>query len=495
MMNRQSRFGSAISTLAIAAVISGCAIGQNNRESIFGAKVDRSNIGLAMRAQAELERQNYAAAVDLAERAVANTPSDAGFRALLGNAYFAAGRFASAEAAYLDSLTLFENQPQTILKLALVQIAQGKNGQALGLLDAARSALPVSDYGLAIALAGRPDSAVVILNEAARKSGADGQVRQNLALAYALSGDWTMARVVAAQDVPPDQLDGRIQQWMAMATPSRPSDQVAALTGVTPSADPGQPQRLALRGVPMNEALAQLSAPQVQPEAEFRPVVADIPATAPIAYPEPQPGAQIAAVAPVTYPEPQPLAQVAYAEPAVAEAVQELIRPVPVNPQPKPEQAETKPPVALAKAAPKLPTRFDEAPKPASYVAITDEVRKSAQAKRSVPANRSNAASRSPNRSSAANRSNAVVQLGAYSSPDRVATAWETLTRRYPVLAEYTPVRARFDGPNGTVWRLSIKGFATQQEARQRCVALQNRGASCFVRSVAGDAPVQLASR
>jgi Flp pilus assembly protein TadD len=480
MMNRPSRFGTAISTLAVAAMISGCAIGQNNRESIFGAKVDRSNIGLAMRAQAELERQNYAAAVNLAERAVENTPSDAGFRALLGNAYFAAGRFASAEAAYLDSLTLFENQPQTVLKLALVQIAQGKNGQAIGLLDAARSVLSASDYGLAIALAGRPDAAVIVLNEAARKSGADGQVRQNLALAYALSGDWTMARVVAAQDVPPDQLDSRIQQWMAMATPGSPSDQVAALTGVTPSADPGQPQRLALRGVPVNEALAQLVAPQAQPEVEFRPMLAEIPATAPIAYPEPQPGVQMAAAAPVVY-----------YEPAVAEAVQELIQPAPLTEQPTAENAETKPQVALADAAPKLPTRFEEAPKPASFVTITDEVRKTAQATRRAPANSSNTA----NRSSAPNRSNAVVQLGAYSSPDRVTAAWETLTRRYPVLAEYTPVRARFDGPTGTVWRLSIKGFASQQEARQRCSALQSRGASCFVRTVAGDSPVQIASR
>ena len=41
-------------------------------------------------------------AIDLAERAVAKTPDDAGFRALLGNAYFAGGRFASAEAAYKD---------------------------------------------------------------------------------------------------------------------------------------------------------------------------------------------------------------------------------------------------------------------------------------------------------------------------------------------------------------------------------------------------------
>jgi len=45
------------------------------------------------------------------------------------------------------------------------------------------------------------------------------------------------------------------------------------------------------------------------------------------------------------------------------------------------------------------------------------------------------------------------------------------------------------------VWRLSIKGFASQNEARDRCERLQSRGGSCFVRAAAGDSPVQFASR
>ena len=104
-----------------------------------------------------------------------------------------------------------------------------------------------SDYGLALALAGRPADAIAVLNSAARQTGADARVRQNLALAYAFAGDWTQARTIAAQDVPADKLDARIQQWMQMAKPAHASDQVAALTGVTPAAsDPGQPVRLAL---------------------------------------------------------------------------------------------------------------------------------------------------------------------------------------------------------------------------------------------------------
>ena len=41
------------------------------------------------------------------------------------------------------------------------------------------------------------------------------------ALAYALQGEWTMAKTVAAQDIPADQVDARVQQWMAFAKPTR----------------------------------------------------------------------------------------------------------------------------------------------------------------------------------------------------------------------------------------------------------------------------------
>ena len=44
-------------------------------------------------------------------------------------------------------------------------------------------------------------------------------VRQNLAYAYALAGNWRAARVMAAEDVPADQLDARLAQWAASAAP------------------------------------------------------------------------------------------------------------------------------------------------------------------------------------------------------------------------------------------------------------------------------------
>ncbi len=94
-----------------------------------------------------------------------------------------------------------------------------------------------------------------------------------------------------------------------------------------------------------------------------------------------------------------------------------------------------------------------------------------------------------------AGNSSAVVQLGAFGSAERVAAAWNVAAHRFGSLKGYTPVSARFTSPKGTVYRLSVKGFSSDREARLVCGAVRNAGGTCFVRDVAGDRPVQLASR
>ncbi len=92
-------------------------------------------------------------------------------------------------------------------------------------------------------------------------------------------------------------------------------------------------------------------------------------------------------------------------------------------------------------------------------------------------------------------RSGVVVQLGAYATPAGVQSGWTTVSRRHPKLKNYVPASARFAGPRGTVYRLSIKGFETDREARLTCEQLKRSGAACFVRSTAGDEAVRFASR
>jgi Flp pilus assembly protein TadD len=457
----------------------------------FGGK-SGDNVGLATRAMLALNAKDIPTAIDFAERAVENTPDDAGFRAILGNAYFAAGRFASAETAYKDSLTIYSNQPGVILKLALVETALGKRDQAVAFLQAGRSVLDASNYGLALALAGRPADAIQILEDAARQQGADATVRQNLALAHALAGDWTEAKTIAAQDVPADKLDARIHQWMQLASPQKPADQVAALVGVTPAAvDHGEPVRLAL-----NKSDTMLA--QAAPVAAPAPIVATS-AAAPVAVAAaPVLAAPIGPVAPAVVAEaaPAPQPQVADAAPqpelpapqfveavATPPAAAEPTPAVAPAPQPVPEpsltpviaQASLPLPVAmLAAAAHELPTLVHalapkKAPRPVHHAKAHRVVRP------------------------AVGPGDSVVQIGSYSSPKNLDAAWNILTKRHPALRHYLPLRARFVSSKGTFWRLSIQGFDNQREAIARCNDLKDNGGKCFVRGFAGDAPMQIA--
>jgi len=449
-MTKSNHLGAALTAVSLIAVTAGCAgpdMSRPRSASIFGGKVDTANIGLATRAQMALAQNDLDNAIPLAERAVEKSPRDAGFRALLGNCYLAAGRFASAEGAYRDSLSLVAAQPQVVLKLALIQIAQGKNDDARLLLAEAQSMLDPADTGLALALAGDSAAAVALLEGAARSRLADARTRQNLALAYALSGDWTQARNVAAQDVPADQLDARIQQWMQLAQPARASDQVAAFIGIQPVAgDPGLPVRLALH---TEEGARQAAAEPVATPA-FEGVTAPQPVAAATPF------ADLPAID-------------AQAEPAMlatAEPVPAVLDALPEGPQ------AAMAPVSLANARPALSpaaVRLAEPPVRAGKVAAK--------------------------RASAKGNSGVVVQLGAFSSRERIAVAWDRASSKYGSLNDYTPVTARFSGAKGTVYRLAVRGFDSEREAVALCQSLKRAGRDCFVRSASGDAPVQFASR
>lgn len=447
-MVKSQRIGSAFTALGFIGALAACANPGANAARSASAATAKADVGVATRAQMALEQGDHATAIIFAERAVEGSPKDASFRALLGNAYFAGGRFASAEAAYKDSLALSPVQPSLVLKLALVGIAQGKQGEALAQLDAARDQLDPADYGLALALAGQPQMAVAILDQAARNVGADSRIRQNLALTLALQGDWTAAKTVAAQDVPADQLDSRIQQWMTFARPARASDQVSALTGVTPAAvDPGQPARLAL--VPQAEptrmaAAYPTPAPVADPAPAFTEQVAAAPAPAPVDY----------AIAPAPAPEP---VMVAEAEPA---------------------------PVALPPVIEELKAKR-----------VVDRAKARAKAAAVGPSLRAaNLVHKAGFPKVARGNSKSVVQIGAYNSRGFVGVAWSSLARKFPALRGYTPSSARFESAQGMVHRLSVQGFASDGAARDFCASLKRAGGNCFVRTVAGDAPVRLAS-
>jgi hypothetical protein len=134
---------------------------------------------------------------------------------------------------------------------------------------------------------------------------ASPKLRQNLAYTYALAGNWRAARVMAAEDVPADQLDARIVEWAATSSPAQYKQRVAAMLGVTPRADGGQPQQLALANFPAIDVMVAEAAAQAD-----MPVMAEAaPSPAPVAAQKmaeaaPQPSFAEAFATPVAAPAP-----------------------------------------------------------------------------------------------------------------------------------------------------------------------------------------------
>lgn len=276
--------GGAMGALALGLVLCAATPGLSAPADKSGREAARASAD-ATRALARSEAET---AVALAERAVALAPADAGYRALLGRSYVRAGRFASARVALEEALSLDPRNGRAALDLALAQAADGDGDGARATLAAHQGDLSATDLGLALALAGDPQGGARMLIEAARQPGADARTRQNLAVALALSGDWTMARVIAAADVAPDKLDRRIADWALMADPGDSAGRVARFLGVARVADPGRPAVLALvRPAPVevaDSASAPASAGALAPKVEVAEAVVTTPVSAPIRF-------------------------------------------------------------------------------------------------------------------------------------------------------------------------------------------------------------------
>jgi Flp pilus assembly protein TadD len=421
------------------------------------AHAERIAAKAAGKARTAIAKKKFDAAIGFAESAVAYSPRRAAYRMLLGQAYLGAGRFASAETAFSDVLTISPDNGRAALNLALVEIARDKKDAALSTLGDYRDKIAGVDYGLAIALAGDPKEAIRVLEMLAREPAVDARVRQNLALAYALDGQWAPARTMASVDLVEAEADARLLQWAAFARPDGASAQVASLLGVSPSAnDAGQPTRLAL-----STASPRIQSAMVSPvvEASAAPEVA----TAPVAD-TPPPVFETAA--------PVPVAASAVAQPVVvAEAVVDAPPPV----------FETDGPDLSAPAA--FVSRV-EAPRP-----VAPLIRAAARPARQlvVPAKpRAAAPAVAMAKPRPLEAGKFVVQLGAYENAAVSRDAWKRLAPRFG-LAAYDPANASARVGTASFVRLSVGGFATRDEARRVCTRIAASGGKCFVRSLLGD--------
>ncbi len=446
-----------ISTRFIKIAVSGLALGMsltggqatNVTPSTSSAEAKQLQVAAeaAAKASVALAAQNYRNAIRFGETAVEFAPRNASYRMMLGQAYLGAGRFASAETSFSDTLTLMPDNGRAALNLALTEIAQGKRDQAISTLADYRAKLAVSDYGLAVGLAGDVQSAIVTLEGAIRGGDTDAKTRQNLALSYALAGRWADARVMAMQDLSGNDVNDRIAQWATFVRPASSYDQVASLLGVRPVPDSGQPTRLALNGF-VDMAVAA---------AEPAPVSAD------------QPPVETARTVPVAE-TPAVVAPVTMAQSAVAGMVMEERR----------EVVQALPPVyemnnrTIADVA--RPTKQIVKPAALPRPAISGAVVQPKRIVRSVEAGRF------------------VVQLGAFENAMVSRDAWKRLSSRY-ALANFDPANSAVKVSGATFVRLSVGGFETRADANRVCTRIRAAGGTCFVRGVLGDAPAHWAQR
>ncbi|HEX8571396.1 MAG TPA: tetratricopeptide repeat protein [Allosphingosinicella sp.] len=424
------------------------------------------------KAQVAVRKGKLAEALRFAERAVELSPRDVGYRMTLADLYLKNGRFQSAETTFGDVQRLDPDNRRAAFSLALARIALGRPAGAVAELDRIAETASPADVGLAYALAGEARRAIELLEPAARAPGADGRVRQNLALAYALAGDWEKARVTAAQDVSPADLAARLQQWASYTRPDSGPDRIASLLGVTPAADAGQPVRLALADPQPSATAFAAASPPPEPSPET------VPAASPALADSPPPVVSVAVAPPASEvqlpPAPEPVRM------ATADLPQWVSERAAAEAEATPAGEETRPVYADAVQA---------------LVTPQPSVLKRSAPAIETPARRFEAPRARPAAAARTGPGRFAVQLGAYSNAASVERAWAQMMKRFGVSGlEPLSTTVRMPG-RGTLHRLSVAGFASREAAGRTCSAIRAKGGACFVRTVAGDAPVRWASR
>lgn len=440
----------AITTALATSALAGCA-----------AQAPRADLA-ASKAQVALKKGKTDVAISNAEAAVMADPRNAAYRSMLGAAYMEAGRFQSAATTFNDAMKLGDNSPRTALSYALAQVASGNQASALAVLNDWRDDIAPADLGLALALAGDADHGVQVLSNALRNGENTPKVRQNLAYAFALKGDWRSARIMAAEDVPPAQLGDRLSQWARTAAPEEFHGRVAALLSVPVRGDSGQPAQLALANFPSAEQLAS--------EASALVPVADAEqATQKAAAPDAKSGE---------------LPALAYQDTAVG-----------VVPAKKPAvdvDAYQAPPVAA-------PNSFEDAfhapaPKGSTPVQVAEStmrfvsqpvVQKTPARYGAVPATASRAEPRVTGRVAVADSPVAghngdhLIQLGSFSSEQGARRAWGIYAAKWPQLSDYQMVITEARVRGKTYFRVSAGGFE-QASAFSMCGRLKARSQGCI---------------
>ncbi|OYX61519.1 MAG: hypothetical protein B7Y89_12415 [Novosphingobium sp. 32-60-15] len=425
-----------LTTVLAAGVLAGCATG-----AIKPGKFVAS-------AEGAMAKGNTKVAIENAEKAVLADPRNAAYRVLLGNAYLKAGRFESARQAYDEAMELGEDGSRTALSLALSDVALGRYPEAIDTLNSYRDSLAPADYGLAVALAGQPGQGVAVLSDAIRGGENTVKIRQNLALAYALSGQWREARAMVSQDLPASEVGPRLETWAMMGQRELTRERVAELLSVPLRADSGQPTALALANFPSTMQLSAEAATRAEPLAQA--VVEEL----------------------------APLDEPASAEPSLADASSQSAQGQLALIDLPASQTTTMeyPTPAYTPQTPKAPAYKPAPHKAAAYPAKI----KLQPARPAAPVAKPVSASAKPV-PAAVGKSPHGVQLGAFATAEGARRAWRHFAARNPALASYRNVTTKVTVNGKTLWRVRAAGFSGLAAATSLCGSVKARGGPCMV--------------
>ena len=411
----------AVTTALTGALLAGCAT----------SAAAPANVSASRAAEATADGK-HARAIVHAEAAVLAEPHNAAYRKVLGAAYLDASRFGSAATSFDDAMKLGDTSPGTVLSLALALAGQGNYQQASALLYEWDGEIAKADLGLALALAGQPERGIHVMGNAIRGGENTAKMRQNLAFAYALAGRWREARMMAAQDVPGDQVGDRMEEWARLASPDNAYLRVASLLQVPVGiADAGQPVQLALANNPSIDQLASEATAVAAAEP------ADLPPLAVASTP-------VVELTPLAAPAAAPA-------PAAVNNFQAAFTAPALSPVPQDAGAFVRAPVVQA-----APARQAAAP-----------------ARAAAPAPRSTLAA-APQA-----EGTHLVQLGSFASEAGARRAWAIYARKYPQLSGHQMVISEAVVRGKRYWRVSASGYGRSTSSAM-CGQVRASGGGCI---------------
>jgi Flp pilus assembly protein TadD len=149
-------------------------------------------------------------AIEIVDNAMARSPRESRLTSERGKLELARGKPEAALLFFASAIEQGAKDWQTFSASGIALDMLGRHGQARDRYTAALDLSPsnasvLNNLALSFALAGNIDRGIGILSHVAGEFGSSMQVRQNLALLYALRGDFSKAEDLARQDLGEDE--------------------------------------------------------------------------------------------------------------------------------------------------------------------------------------------------------------------------------------------------------------------------------------------------